>query len=332
MKRMNFTLVGASFLLVAAPFAGGCDKDDDDGSADEADDDDDNADSGDGEDGDDSDGGDEGSCLGVDADASAGEGDPCTANADCNTGVCLLYQDVPLPEDAVCGATPEGCAVHITATVMDFVTGEPLPAQNVDIAEALVAASNPVEGNRIVTGTTGPDGRIDLLTPPNLEAPIGIVALIGGGDYHLTATGVAEPEEASYYGPGTGVHELWAVEQTMLTEWSESLADDMDASPYLPLGEVGGVVGIARDVDTGEPASGITIVPVTGTTQAIIRYLEPDGSFNSDATTETGIYVILAPGLAEKFLAERDGVEVHDNEGTVGSAANVVFTLVINVN
>ena len=335
MKRMNFAWLGASLLLVGMPLSNGCDKDDDgaDGS-DDADGDDADDDTDDGSDGDDTDDGDDadGECPGIDPDAAAGEGDACTDNEDCNTGVCLLYQDVPAPDDAVCGPIPDGCSTRITATVKDFVTGEILTGETVGIVPALSAATNPAGAPRIISGESDANGRIDLTSPNPLDASVGVVALVGTEeDAVLTATGVAEPESGSLYAPGVSIHEVWSVDDASLTAWSDALESDSEASGHLPLGASGGVVGMMRDLATGSPVAGVELVPSAGSTAAIIRYLESDGTFNSDATSETGIFVVLNPSLAEKFVAEMDGVEVQDGEGTVGSAVGAVFTLVMNV-
>ena len=60
-------------------------------------------------------------------------------------------------------------------------------------------------------------------------------------------------------------------------------------------------------------------------TKAKVRYLADDGlSFNSDATGTSGIFILVSPGLAEKFKVEGGTVE-----GTAGSAKLAAFVLIL---
>lgn len=273
-----------------------------------------------------------GACPGVNADAAAGEGDPCTSNDDCNTGVCLLYRDVPAPTDAVCGPMPADCSTRITGTVLDFETGQPVAGVTVDVAKALEAATNPTGFTPILSLTSDADGRVDGTTPGPLDVGIGIVSMASASGYYLTATGIASPVDGTKYAPGTGIHDLWVMPEASLTAWSSELGNDAEMQPFMPLGDQGGVVGFIRDESTGAGVAGAVVKSVSDTSTAKIRYLNDDGmTFNATASSSNGIFVLVAPGLAEEFFVEKDGATISTANGTAGSASGAIFTLVIDV-
>lgn len=257
------------------------------------------------------------------------DGESCTSNDDCASGVCLIFTDVPINEDAVCGETPPDCSSRITGTVFDFLTREPLAGADVLVAAALQAATNPTGADPLAEGTSDAEGRIDTTSNGPIMAPIGTVALTSAGGYYLTATGVASPVDGgTTYEVGTGIHDLWAVPDTDLADWSTELGNDMaiDAA-LLPLGDMGGVVGLVRD-GMNNPVTGATVASTDGGSGAIIRYLDNDGTFNEMGTTDTGIFIILDPALAEDFEVTSGGMVV--GGGTAGSANGAIFTLIVN--
>jgi hypothetical protein len=123
------------------------------------------------------------------------------------------------------------------------------------------------------------------------------------------------------------------VPEALLVAYSEALATDPAMVDHLPLGEAGGVVGIARNRYTGEPVAGVEIVSLThgAATGAIVRYLADDGSFTADATGPSGIYVVVNPALAEEFEAILDGAVVSTRANKAGSGAPGVFTMNLTV-
>ena len=260
---------------------------------------------------------------------TAAEGDACTANADCASGVCSLYTDVPVNDDAVCIAAAADCSTHVTATVFDFSTREPLEGAEVIVAAAIAAASNPAGAMALVEfDPSDAMGRIEGTSDGPLAAPLGIVALTSLGDYYLTATGVAAPDDAGAYNVANSIHDLWAVPEGDLATWSDELMMDAEIpAENLPLGENGGVVGLVRDAE-GLPVAGAEVLSANPDTEAFVRYLQDDGSFGIDRTSDTGIFVIIAPGLAEQFEVSVDGMVV--GGGTAGSANGAIFTLIVN--
>jgi hypothetical protein len=268
-------------------------------------------------------------CTGTSMDGAA-EGDACTANSDCASGVCTIFTDVPVNDDAACAPTPDGCTTRITGTIFDFETGEALAGADVLVAAALQAATNPTMAMALVEATSDAEGRIDATSAEVITAPLGIVALTSAGGYFLTATGLAAPDAMGDYNVANSIHDVWAVPEEVLQNWSDELLMDAEIPmESLPLGEFGGVAGLVRDA-TGQPVAGAEVVSANdASADAIIRYLNDDGTFGVDRTSDSGIFVVIAPGLGGQFTANVDGTAV-GGTGTAGSAAGAIFTLIFN--
>lgn len=261
---------------------------------------------------------------------TAADGEPCTANGDCQSQSCLKFTDND--PDAACSAAPEGGNTRITGTIFDFVSGASLGDAELRVIGALSALQNPSMATPLMTGTSGADGKVDMTSAEPLSAGIGIVGIVVANGYYLTATGLASPVSGSSYGPLNSIHDIWAMPSDELTKWSTILMDDAEIAPYLPLGDEGGVVGMVRSAASSAPIAGAKVVPEGGSTNALIRYLNDAGDgFTSDMTGASGIFVLVNPGLAEKFNVEVDGNVVADTEGTAGSAKGAAFIMLLNV-
>lgn len=259
---------------------------------------------------------------------TAAVGDACTANADCASAVCTLFTDVPPDESAVCAETPPECGMRITGTVFDFTTREPLSGATVAAVGALQAATNPTGAVPLVDADSDNDGRIDATTPAAVTGAFGLVGLTSAGGYYLTATGLGAPNDEGDYAVANSIHDIWAVPDSDLADWSDALADDaMIPAENLPLGEAGGVVGLVRD-SGNQPVAGAVVSSTEDGSGAFIRYLNDDGTFGTDSTSDLGIFVILEPALAESFEVEVGGAIV--GGGTAGSADGAIFTLIVN--
>jgi hypothetical protein len=262
---------------------------------------------------------------------TAADGEPCFANGDCMSLGCEKFRDL---EMGVCVAAPGGNQTRVMGTLIDFITLQPIPDTEVRVLGALTALQNPVDGTADLTAMSDANGQLDVTTTTPFSASFGEVAVVQGGTYYTTATGIAAPLEGVNYGPMNGNHDMWAVPADKLTEWSGLLAGDaefMDPDPDkapLPLGERGGVVGFVRDRTTGMGVAGKKIVGADdGMTDAVIRYLSEDGlSFNTEMTGSSGIFVLIRPGLAEQFA-----VEGTDSTGSAGSALKAAFVLILSV-
>lgn len=262
---------------------------------------------------------------------AAAVGDACTSNGDCESGVCTIFTDVPLNEDAVCAATPEGCSTRVTGTVFDFVSRTPVAGATMKVSGALPAIANPAGAPALASATSGDGGRVDAVTDVQVKQSIAIIALVEAPGGYLTATGLAAPDEAGDYPVANGIHDLWLVPGAPLSTWSDALAvDPAVPETSLPLGDAGGGLGLLRD-NAGEPIVGAVIQSDNPETVAIIRYVNADHTLNSEMTTETGIFIIIGGNqLGEDFSATMDGAEIPGASGTAGTANGAVFTLILN--
>jgi hypothetical protein len=261
---------------------------------------------------------------------TAANGEGCSLNDDCASNACVKFTDF---EEGSCEAGPDGGNTRITGTVFDFVSGATVAGAELKVVAALSALQNPAEATALVSGTSGADGKIDVTSTEPISAGIGIVGVISGADLYLAATGLASPVMGSSYGPLNAIHDVWAMPAAGLQAWSDLLVTDPEMAAYVPLGEKGGVVGRVRRRGTGAPVVGAKVVPETGTTSALIRYLSDGGDvFEGEVTGASGTFVLVNPGLAERFTVEIDGAI---QEGTVGSAGSAkmgaVFMLILNV-
>ena len=262
---------------------------------------------------------------------TAADGEPCLANGDCMSLGCEKFRDL---EMGVCVAAPGGNQTRVMGTLVDFITLQPIADTEMRVLGALTALQNPVDGTADLTAMSDAGGQLDVTTTTPFSASFGEVAIVQGGEYYTTATGIAAPLEGVNYGPMNGNHDMWAVPSIKLTEWSALLVADpefMDPDPDkapLPLGERGGVIGFVRDRATGMGVAGKKIVGADdGMTDAVIRYLSEDQlSFNSEMTGSSGIFVLIRPGLAEQFA-----VEGTDSTGSAGSALKAAFVLILSV-
>ncbi|NRA33874.1 MAG: hypothetical protein HRU17_11065 [Polyangiaceae bacterium] len=256
-------------------------------------------------------------------------GNSCVENTDCSSGVCLQYSDSPDDPDAVCGGNVELGAFRATGVARDFFTGDVLANAHVGIADALAALMNPLVTPFAET-TTDSEGRYDVTTP---VAPggIGSLAVLNLEGYWITATGLVAPE-AGVYPPGVTVHELWSISETELAGWNSALEGEVDLATHLPLGTNGGVVGLARDRQTGVPLGGVTVLPKADSSTAILRYLSEDGtSFTTQGTASKGLFVILNPGVGESFTADIGAGPIEAVSGKAGATPGALFVTVLNV-
>lgn len=255
---------------------------------------------------------------------TAADGEACTQNDDCMSLGCLKFRDAG---DGECVAAPADSATRIAGTLLDFVTSAPVANTELRVIGALSALGDPANATPVAQGTSDADGKVDFVSPEALKEGIGIVGIVGGGDYYTSATGLASPT-AGKYGPMNGIRDIWAVPSAKLTEWSGLLAADPDVMMYLPLGDNGGVIGLARDAATSAPKAGAKILPVKADSKSFVRYLADDGmSFTSDATGSSGIFIVVNPGLAEEFTVEGNP----EITAKAGSAKGAAFVMILGV-
>jgi hypothetical protein len=275
--------------------------------------------------------GDEG-CPTHDPGEGAADGEACLANSACMSKVCVLFQDSP-PLEGTCEAAPTMCETRFTGRLLDFETGMAVEGIDIKVAAALQAALMPETATALAMGTSDANGQIDFTSDAQISAPLGLVGLTSANGYFLTATGLASPAMMSFYGPANAIHDIWAVPDDLLTSYSMMLEPDAAFANQLPLGELGGVVGLVRDAATGTPIAGAEIISTDADTSgAVIRYLNEAGDgFVEGVTTSNGVFVLVKPGLGEVFGLEVDGVPIDGETGTAGSANGAIFTLIFNI-
>ncbi len=255
---------------------------------------------------------------------TAADGEACVANGDCMSIACLKFRDA---EDGTCVAAEPNMVTRVTGTLLDFSTNAPIPSAELRVIGALSALGDPANATPVAKGTSDAAGKVDFVSAEALKEGIGIVGIITGGAYYTSATGLASPT-AGKYGPMSSIRDIWAVPSAKLTEWSTILTADVDVMPFMPLGDNGGVIGLVRTAGDSSPKAGAKVLPVNDTSKALIRYLSDDGlTFNSNATGTSGIFILVNPGLAEKFTVEGSP----DVTGTAGSAKGAAFVMILGV-
>lgn len=255
---------------------------------------------------------------------TAADGEACSQNDDCMSKGCLKFRDA---DDGECVAAPANSATRIAGTLLDFATSAPVANTELRVIGALSALGDPANATPVAQGTSDAAGKVDFVSPEALKEGIGIIGIVGGGDYYTSATGLASPT-AGKYGPMNGIRDIWAVPSASLTEWSGLLAADPDVMMYLPLGDNGGVIGLARDAGTSAPKAGVKVVPVKADSKSFVRYLAEDGqSFTSEATGSSGIFIVVNPGLAEEFTVDGNP----EITAKAGSAKGAAFVMILGV-
>jgi hypothetical protein len=264
------------------------------------------------------------------------ECDPENEGEDCDSGYCHAYSTVPIDPNASCEEAPPFGELRLLGELRSWEDREEvIPDFEVRIAPALPTAQDPINVAPLATATTDEKGQFDVTTTEANEYGVGMVAIIGGAGtpYFLTGSGMVEPKlGTTEYPPGVRNHNVWVMNEATLNSWSNILAEDPEMAPFMPLGEMGGVIGRIWDA-CGNPVGGVNVVSRLGEqTQSVIRYLNADEeTFNKQKTSRNGLFVIVYPLLPEKFDAFYDGVQVNENEGTVGNAPNAIFTVTISV-
>ena len=277
-------------------------------------------------------GGEEGPSQCSDTSEQAAIYDPpgeCYNNTNCPSCNCVTFQDNPPFPGSMCGEPGTG-STRVTATIWTFPDQTPVPSQLVKIVGATDIGLNGPE-NAVAIGEVTSDamGHIDVTVVPTDQ--IGIVAIVQAEGFRDTATGLAKPEPNTGYEAANAIHDVFVVPEDTLAGYSTALDADPDAAEHLPLGDNGGVVGIARNRYTGEPQAGVRIVSLSSPSAALVRYLAEDGTFGADATSATGVYVILNPALAEEFEAQQDGQVVSTRANKAGSGPPGIFTMNLTI-
>ncbi len=246
----------------------------------------------------------------------------CVFHANCASGYCQTFQDSPPDPDSICADPPAGGNTRFTGTLYDFETMAPIADASVAVTAAVDALTNPTVAAPIFQMPTDDNGRFDMTSSRPLTAALGVLSLAQAEGYALTGTGLAQ----SPYAPGNIIHDVFMVPQSSVDSWSAALAEDQEFASFLPLGTNGGVVGIVRDGLSGDPVAGATVSPAAAADE-VIRYLDADGmGFNSEETSDLGIFVIGGIATVAQFNFAIDG-EAMPGVATGGSAPGAIFVM-----
>ncbi len=262
------------------------------------------------------------------ADGTAANGDFCNENVQCASGLCIGYRQTPPDPDGKCEAPTNSQKMVAIGTTIDFETREPVAGATVRTVGAVSGAALGCNAPAAATITSDEDGRFYKLVDKPIDL-VGYAAKVTKGDeYAVSASGVADPP----YPPGFIRHDLLMAKKATLEKWSEMLAEDPDMKNHVPLVAKGGVVGAVPCADTGNAVVGAQLRSLNSSSGAKIRYLNADGTgFVTDGITESGIFVLVKPGLAEKFDVYLNDSKVNVTPGTAGDTTCMVFILDIPI-
>ncbi len=276
----------------------------------------------------------------VDSDFLTGDkenGQTCWMFDECQSGFCSIYQGAPDPGDGVCeDALPLGM-IRIQGNVNNFENLEDIEGVTVEILPAMASVSDPTGAKPLGTAVSGADGRfeLDLNTREPAIVKLGLVARASKEGFATSITGLVEPEvdpAQNLFPPAVRNHDVQLVPLETVQSWSEALGAEEALAQYLPLVDKGGIFVSLRNVETGQGYPGAQIVSQNPNSQAIVRYLNEGGeSFNAEATTSTGKFVIIRPGIAERFIGVQDGETITHRPGTMGGATGAAYVNMLHV-
>lgn len=254
--------------------------------------------------------------------------EPCVRNVDCASGVCSIFADAPVNSDAVCVAAPEDCSTMFTGTVLDFATRAPVANVPVNMTTAGAAVDDVLNAPVLLQPVSDEAGRYSVTSNgPILDAPLAILAFGWTENHVLTVSGLAQPSPVlGGYEVGAGLHEVWLVPVQTLVAWDEELRADEGIDPsWLPLSEVGAIVGRVRD-PAGQPIAGAEVVSANGGSPTV-RYVADDGTLTGEVTGASGEFLVFGTAPVETFAAFANGAEV--GRATLGVVPGATFVTVL---
>lgn len=264
------------------------------------------------------------------ADGSQETGEYCYKNVQCASKLCMSYRQVTPDPDGHCDESSAPSQIIAIGTTIDFETRKPVFEANLKFLGATnftLLRCNATASDTLVTGA---GGRFNKAVDQPAAEPVGFIALASDGkDYAPSASGIADPP----WPKGSIRHDILMVKNSALAKWSQLLSADSEMKPYMNLSANGGAIGAVLDVDTGKPIIGATLGPAGGgKTSAKIRYLSANGTgFVKDGITQSGIFVLVNPALAEKFDVFLDGEKINITTAKFGDVKCAVFIVDIPI-
>src|SRR5690606_32155132 len=119
----------------------------------------------------------------------------CVSNGECESESCIEWTDSQT--DGVCGPRPECNNTRFVGTLFDFETRAPIAGAQLRVVGAISAVQDPGGAPGLVTATSDAKGQIDVTSDAPISQGLGVVGLVDGGDYYVTATGLASPYEGT---------------------------------------------------------------------------------------------------------------------------------------
>ncbi|MCA9659195.1 MAG: hypothetical protein KC486_12690 [Myxococcales bacterium] len=260
----------------------------------------------------------------------AADGEPCSADLDCASKLCVEFRDHD--PTATCAAAPADGNTRFTGTILDITAESEIAGAELRVLDALTALQNPAGAPVLIDATGDASGRVDVTTEERLPAGVGLVGLVVGEDLTPTTGMIAEPQANGAFGPGNTYHDLWVAPTETLTTWEALLAGDAEVAPHLPLAAGGAVIGLVRDGGSGTPLAGATLVSEEPESAALVRYLsEGRDAFDGEATASHGLVLVVNPGLAEGFQLKLAGELVDDARAEARGAAGSIGAMILEV-
>lgn len=231
------------------------------------------------------------------ADKVIGAAKGCRKDADCRSHVCGIFRDGATGE---CIDAPSGCATRMIGRVVDVTTMQPVPGAELIARHAYMKKLDSL----VAVGESNDDGSFDFETDGEIEGGNGS----GGVMMEASAPGYAptrtflmwKDRRANKYPAANRTRDIWLIPTETLKAWSTELAK-VAPKELLPLGKKAATVVVTRNWK-GEVIADATVESFREErTKSKVYYLQPDGSFGGEKSTEAGIAIILGASGGEDF-------------------------------
>ncbi len=132
-----------------------------------------------------------------------------------------LAEQLDEPDVAITGNCAGSTEIQVAGTIVDLVTGVPVPGASVDLTEAWTASrSFPADGCRIGTATTDAAGRFGPVSVRASDSDPVIVMLVTGAGRAPT---IADRSVSCVFGCGSVDERIEAPSLDLATRWREEL-------------------------------------------------------------------------------------------------------------
>jgi hypothetical protein len=193
---------------------------------------------------------------------------------------------------------------------------------------------NPKTAGRLAETVTNDLGHFDMTSEEPVDSFYAVLGAAYNDEYEASVGFLAFPvDDDNNYAPAFSVRDFFAVKHSDLEIWNAGLADDGEVAPYLPIEDRAAVITVIASYDFEEKRmAGVTMTPLDQESDAVIRYLNEDGTtFNSEATSSNGVALLFGAKTGEQFDANSDALRIWDPEigGRPGTVQNGIYGLLI---